>query len=180
MKLDDRQKIALSNIVAAMLFSFSYILIGALYFPFRLPPVETLTERFLFASQCILFAGLPLACGLVAVLTRKLMRPNTLDGEPVLDGSRLDIHIRFVRDTGPHLLLFSIGLLNIAVYLVGAFASFLPVITSWFIFARGFYWVAYLFNPAHRIFGSVATMSPTLFMFFWCAMKILGNASATH
>lgn len=172
---DPRQKAAMANVMSGILFSFSYILISALYFPFALPPVETLTDRLLFTWQCCLFAAMPLAAGVVAVLTRKLMRPNTLDGEPVVDGSRLDIHIRFVRDTTPHLLLLVIALFNGAIYIQGPFVSFIPVITSWFIFARTFYWIAYIFNPAMRIFGSVATMSPTLFLFFWCGMQILDN-----
>lgn len=170
---DPRQKAALVNIISGVLFSFSYILIGALYFPFALPPVATLTDRFVFTWQCCLFAAMPLAFGILSVLTRKLLRPNTLDGDPVIDGSRLDIHIRFVRDTTPHLVLLIIALFNSAIYLQGVFVSFIPVITSWFIFARTFYWVAYLFNPAMRIFGSVATMAPILFLLGWCGMQIM-------
>ncbi len=172
---DLRQKTALVNIVAGVLFSFSYILLGALYFPFALPPIDSLSDRLLFTWQCCLFASMPLAGGVVAVLARKLLRPNTLDGDPVADGSRLDIHIRFVRDTGPQLLLFVIALFNTAIYLHGIMASFIPVMTSWFIFARLFYWIAYIFNPSQRIFGSVATMAPTLFMLFWSASNLIAN-----
>jgi hypothetical protein len=178
--MDPRQQEAITNIVAALFFSFSYILLGALYFPFNMPVVNTLSERLVFTAQCCLFAAMPLATGVIAILTRKILRPSTLDGDPVLDGSRLDIHIRFVRDTSIQLLLFVIALFNLAIFLPSAFVSFIPVITSWFIFARTFYWMAYLFNPGQRIFGSVATMAPILFMLGWCIIQIFSKAPITH
>jgi hypothetical protein len=178
--MDPRQQEAITNIVAALFFSFSYILLGALYFPFTMPIVTTIAERMVFTWQCCLFAALPLATGIIAILTRKILRPSTLDGEPVLDGSRLDIHIRFVRDTSIQLLLFVIALFNMAIFLQGTFVSFLPVITSWFIFARIFYWIAYLFSPGQRIFGSVATLAPILFMLGWCTIQIFSKAPITY
>lgn len=179
-RIDPRQQEAITNIVAALFFSFSYILLGALYFPFTIPTLYTVEDKLVFTWQCCLFAAMPLAMGIIAILIRKVLRPSTLDGEPVLDGSRLDIHIRFVRDTSTQLLLFVIALFNIAIFLPSNFVSFIPVITSWFIFARTFYWITYLFNPGQRIFGSVATMAPTLFMLGWCAVQIFSQAPITH
>jgi hypothetical protein len=174
---DPRQKEALTNIVAALTFSFTYILIGALYFPFRIPVTETMLDRIIFSWQCLLFAALPLAAGIVAVMFRKLLRPSTLEGDPVNDGSRLDIHIRFVRDTTPQLLLLTIAVLNAAIYLEGAYITFVPTTISWFIFARIFYWIAYMINPAQRIFGAVASMAPSCFLLIWCAIRIAENTT---
>lgn len=171
---DPRQKIALSGIVSALFFSFSFILIGALYFPFTLPPMEAMVDKFVFVWQNILFAALPLAGGQLAVLLRKFQRPSTLDGDPVQDGSRLDIHIRFVRDTAYSLLLFIVMLGNLALYLEGDFLRLIPVLTSWFIVARLYYWAAYLINPLHRIFGATATMAPIMFFLLWSLAHMFG------
>ncbi len=172
--IDPRQKIALSGVIASLFFSFSYILIATLYFPFRMPEIQGALDKLVFAWQCMLFAALPLSGGLIAMMVRKLLRPTTLDGEPVLDGSRLDIHIRFVRDTAYQLLLFGIVLFNLALFLDGGPLRLLPVLTSWFILARIFYWGAYLINPPHRIFGASATLGPTVFFMLLCLLHILG------
>lgn len=177
---DPRQKIAITNIVAALTFSFSYILIGALYFPFQLPAVDTVVDRVVFSWQCVMFAAFPLAFGIVAVLVRKLLRPNTLDGDPVQDGSRLDIHIRFVRDTTPQLLLFTIAVLNAAIFLEGPFIAFVPATTSWFIIARMHYWIAYMINPTQRIFGAVASLAPSFFLLFWSTVNVLERTVLNH
>lgn len=171
---DPRQKVALSGIVAALFFSFSYILICALYFPFSIPEIDSETDKLFFACQNALFAALPLGGGMFAVMARKFLRPATLDGEPVLDGSRLDIHIRFVRDTTQNLILFLIMLFNMAMYLEGDFLRLIPVLTSWFIIARLHYWAAYLLSPPHRIFGAAATLAPTLFFNTLLCLRIVG------
>jgi hypothetical protein len=170
---DLRQKVALSGIVAALFFSFSYILVGALYFPFSMPVIESITDKLIFAWECALFAVMPLAGGLVAVMVRTLLRPATLDGEPVLDGSRLDIHMRFVRDTASNLLLFLPVLFNLAIVLDGELMRIVPVFTSWFILARLHYWMAYIISPPHRIFGTAATVAPSLFFLVLCALLTL-------
>ncbi len=174
LSLDSRQKAALASTISALFFSFSYILMGALYFPFDMPEMETLSDKMRFAWENCLFAALPLLGGMCAVALRKFLRPVTLDGDAVLDGSRLDIHIRFVKDTTQNLLVFIVMLLNLAPWLQGDFLRLLPVLTSWFILARLFYWWAYIISPPHRIFGSTATLVPTLFFFIWSLVRVLG------
>jgi hypothetical protein len=171
---DPRQKIALTGIVSALFFSASYIYICALYFPFHIPPMESTADKIIFAWQNTLFAAMPLAGGLFAVMIRKLLRPQSLDGEPVLDGSRLDIHIRFVRDTAHNLIIFVVMLFNLSFYLEGEFLRIIPSVTSWFIFARLYYWGAYLISPPQRIFGTMATLAPVIFFMLVAAVHILG------
>ena len=171
---DPRQKVAIAGVVSGVLFSFSFILIGVLYFPFQMPEANTLPDKFLFAWQCLLFAALPLAAAICTVIVRKCMRPGTLDGEPVMDGSRLDIHQRFIRDTTHQLLLFAIVLVNLAGFLQGDYLRIIPVMTSWFIIARLHYWFAYLISPPHRIFGATATLAPPLFFLYVACLHTLG------
>lgn len=171
---DPRQIVALTGTVSALFFSASYIYIFALYFPFHIPPMETPGDKLLFAWNNALFAALPLVGGLAAVIFHKLLRPLALDGDPVQDGSRLDIHGRFVRDTACHLVVFVIMLCNLSIHLEDEFLRIIPSVTSWFIFARLYYWVAYLISPPQRIFGAVATLAPTAFFMALLALLILG------
>ena len=170
--VDPRQKIALSGVVASLFFSFSYILIALLYIKFDMPTINSPVEKQMFTWQCILFAAIPLAAGQLAVMARKLLQPSSLDGESMQDGSRLDIHTRFVRDTMVHLLLFIVVLFNVAPLLEGDFLRLMPVLTSWFIFTRIFYWFAYLISPPHRIFGTAATMAPNIFFLVFCMLHL--------
>jgi hypothetical protein len=175
MSIDDpRQRIALSGVVASLFFSFSYILIAGLYLKFDMPAVDTIVNKWIFAVYCAAFASLPLVFGQFAVVIRKLLRPEILDGATVQDGSRLDIHIRFVNDTAQHLLIFLIVLFNLAVMLEGDFLRLMPAMTSWFIVARMFYWIAYLISPPHRVFGAAATLAPSLFFICLCVAHLLG------
>lgn len=171
---DPRQKVAIAGIVSGLLFSFSFILIAFLYFPFTLPAATTLPEKLLFAWQCVLFAAIPLSAAIATAVARKCLRPGTLDGEPVMDGSRLDIHQRFIRDTTHQLVLFSIVLVNLAALLEGDLLRLIPVMTTWFMIARMHYWFAYLISPPHRIFGATATIAPTLFFLLLLAAHTLG------
>ena len=171
---DPRQKIAIAGVVAAAFFSFTFILIAALYFPFTMPEITGVSGKLVFAWQNLMFAALPLAAGACAVILHTMLRPSTLDGEPVQDGSRLDIHFRFVHDTSQQLLLFAIMLFNVAVFLEGGLLRLVPVLSSWFIIARLHYWIAYLISPPHRIFGSAATLLPTVFFLLLCAARVMG------
>jgi hypothetical protein len=171
---DPRQKVALSAMVAGLFFSFSFVLIGSLYFPFELPQIETPADKLFFVSENLVYAALPLVGGMLAVMLRKFVRPAALEGEMLADGSRLDIHIRFVRDTVYSLLLFMIMLTHLAMHLDGAFLRVIPVLTTWFIFARLYYWAAYLVSPLHRVFGSTATLAPILFFMIWSLFGLGG------
>lgn len=174
LNLDARQKVALTSVVSGLFFSFSYVLICALYFPFRMPEITTDAEKILFAGENCLFAALPMLGAMCAVALHKFLRPVLLDGEPVLDGSRLDIHMRFLQDTSPNLLMFIIMQFNLAARLQGDFLRLMPVLTSWFILSRLYYWAAYLISPPHRIFGSTATLAPIIFFFAWSLVRIMG------
>ncbi|HQQ73747.1 MAG TPA: hypothetical protein PK031_01205 [Pseudomonadales bacterium] len=171
---DPRQIVALSGIIAALFFSFSYVLIFTLYFPFTMPVIESPIDKIVFFGQNSLFAALTLAGGLSAVTIRKMFQPGSLDGDPIMDGSRLDIHIRYTRDTAHHLIIFIVMLFNLVFLLEGVFLRLAPVLTSWFIFSRLYYWGAYLISPPHRIFGAVATLTPTIFFLWVIALRIMG------
>ena len=61
---------------------------------------------------------------------------------------------------------------NAAIFLEGPFMALVPATTSWFIIARLYYWIAYLINPTQRIFGAVASLAPSFFLFIWCTAHV--------
>ncbi|HQQ63417.1 MAG TPA: hypothetical protein PLF22_07565 [Pseudomonadales bacterium] len=170
---DPRQRVALSGVVASLFFSFSYILIAGLYLKFDMPIMDNVVSKLVFAIYCSAFAALPLMLGQLAVVVRKLLQLESLDGEFVQVGSRLDIHMQFVNETTNHLLLFVITLLNLAPFLEGDFLRLMPAMTSWFIVGRMCNWFAHLISPPYRVFGSAATLAPSVFFLCLCIAHLL-------
>lgn len=171
---DPRQRVALSGVVASLFFSFSYILIAGLYLNFDMPVMDSMVSKMVFAAYCSAFAALPLMLGHLAIIVRKLIHPESLVGDDSVPiGSRLDVHIRFVNDTSNHLILFVVVLFNLAPLLEGDFLRLMPAMTSWFILARFSYWLAYLISPPYCVFGSAATLAPSVFFLCLCIAHLL-------
>ena len=107
-------------------------------------------DRLAFAFQCIFFAILPLAMGLLAVVFQHIS-DGAHDPAAGLDGRSLRIQRRINLSTLEHFIWFSTSTIAISTRLEPSEMRILPILTGVFIAARVLYWCTYtLFGAKHR------------------------------
>jgi uncharacterized membrane protein YecN with MAPEG domain len=111
-----------------------------------LPPLagmEQASARVLLALRWLLVALLPYAAVCMVIATERFLEGshNLLLGA---ESERLKILCRVMQNTLEHFVWFAFCLLPLAIYLSAEQARLIPILCTFFAFARGVYWWGYL------------------------------------
>lgn len=89
---------------------------------------------------------------------------SNIDGPKPVEGSPLDIAVRYTANTTEQLIIFIAACLFTSVADPEVAPRLLPVLASWFVVARLSFFVGYRLNPILRSVGFAATFHPTIFL----------------
>jgi len=110
---------------------------------------ETLAHRLAFAAQCVFFAALPVAAGLITSIAKQ-MAEGAQDPTAGFESKSLRIHYKIVRSTFEHFVWFATSLVAISTRLNPNEMRLLPILTGVFIASRILYWWTYTSVGAAR------------------------------
>ena len=140
---------------------------------FGLPPLagmEGLAPRLVLAVKCGALATLfCLVTGIEAVAHERLASPAI---DPLADyvTRRLRINQHYLQNTLEQLVVFSTGLLGLAVYCAdGAAIRAVPAVTAVWIAARAAFWIGYHKGSLHRAAGAPGVMQSLLVLLYVAA-----------
>lgn len=170
--LPQQQKTVFKGIIAALLFSITFVLIAYFFLSPPLPVLNTVEQRFIFTLRCQIFPVLMLFAGIAAVGNDRFLSSaiNPLAGAES-EGTR--VHLRYLSNTLEQFVLFLISNLILSTFLDTNSIKLIPILATLFVIGRIAFWIGYLKNPLYRAFGMGVTLYPTAVMLFYDAYRAL-------
>lgn len=157
--LNNDQKQVVYQAIVAIVFSSVFIIALYHFFPFKLPPMPGIIERFIFTVRCELFSLVMLFLGVCTVGNIRFL-------SDAIDGSRnnknVEIHLRYLQNTLEQFILLLIGHLVLCTYLSEHQMKLIPILVILFVIGRIAFWFGYLKSPTGRAFGFGTTAYPTV------------------
>lgn len=164
------QRAVFKGIVASWALSALFIWAGY-QLVIRLEPLSdwSITKSLGFTLIC---GGWTLLVGIGwAARTRHFS--SNIDGSKPVNGSPLDITLRYITNTVEQLLLFAIACFGFVAAFPTLAVHLLPVMGIWFLIARLLFWIGYRRNPVKRAIGFAGTFHPTIVLLAVATYKLV-------
>ncbi|WP_083898919.1 MAPEG family protein [Robiginitomaculum antarcticum] len=100
---------------------------------------------------------------------------QNIDGSAPINGTPLDITLRYIRNTTEQVIIFTLASICLAASAPKEAASILPILGGWFLIARVLFWIGYKKSPLFRAIGFASTFHPTVIMLIVATLIILFN-----
>lgn len=170
--LNQQQKTVFKGVIAALIFSITFLVVAYFLVSLPLPVLDTEQQRFIFTLRCQIFPVLMLFAGIVAVGNDRFVSPaiNPLAGA---ESEKTRVHLRYLSNTLEQFVLFFIASLVLSTFLDAHSIKLIPILVTLFVFGRIAFWIGYLKNPLYRAFGLGVTAYPTAAMLFYDAYRVL-------
>lgn len=121
----------------------------------------------------IVVVALPLIFGIGwAARTRHFI--SNIDGSRPAEGSALDLTLRYVTNTVEQVVLFGMTAGCLALIDPNHAVVVLPVMGLWFAVARALFYFGYRRTPIARSVSFAATFHPTVGLFVYCVIRLIG------
>jgi uncharacterized MAPEG superfamily protein len=170
--LFQQQKTVFKGIIAALVFSTTFVLIAYFLISLPLPILDTVEQRLIFTLRCQIFPALMLFAGIAAVGNDRFLSSAI---NPLIsaesEGTR--VHLRYLSNTLEQFVLFFIASLVLSTFLDVHSIKLIPILATVFVLGRIAFWIGYLKNPLYRAFGFGVTLYPTAAMLFYDAYRVL-------
>ncbi|HEY9632236.1 MAG TPA: MAPEG family protein [Coleofasciculaceae cyanobacterium] len=170
--LSQQQKIVFKGVIAALVFSISFVLIAYFLVALPLPILDTVEQRLIFTLRCQIFPVLMLFTGIAAVANDRFLSPaiNPLAGA---ESEGIRVHLRYLGNTLEQFVLFFIANLILSTFLDANTIKLIPILAMVFVLGRLAFWFGYLKNPLYRAFGMGVTLYPTAAVLLYDAYRVL-------
>ncbi len=171
MKHESQQRRIVIAMATATIFSACFIWLCYQFFPFQLPPLNSIAQRLAFTLHCDVFAGLMLLIGIGRVAGQRFFSPEAIDGSDV--GKSLTINLHYIQNTLEQTVLLVLAHLSLATVIPAHAMKIMPILVLLFVIARLCFWIGYHHNPISRAFGFAATFYPTAAVLVFVVIKII-------
>jgi hypothetical protein len=141
-------------------------------------PADDTASRLAFAARWLVFPGVTLMAGILAVGRRGFI-PEAIEGTRTPADTGLEIDLRYNQNTLEQTVLAAIAWMGLALALPHGRLALIPAMAGLFLVGRIAFWIGYRLNPLGRAFGMVLTVLPTLGAYFWLAARIVGAHPAS-
>lgn len=172
--LSQQQKTVFKGVIAALVFSITFVALAYFLVSLPLPVLDTGEQRLIFTFRCQIFPVLMLFAGIAAVGNDRFMSPAI---NPLADAEseRTRIHLRYLSNTLEQFVLFCIASLVLSTFLDAHSIKLIPILATLFVLGRIAFWLGYLKNSLYRAFGMGVTLYPTAAMLFYDVYHVLGG-----
>lgn len=170
--LSQQQKTVLKGVIAALVFSITFVAIAYFLVSLPLPILDTVEQRLIFTLRCQIFPVLMLFAGIAAVGNDRFVSPaiNPLAGA---ESEKTRVHLRYLSNTLEQFVLFLIASLVLSTFLDAHSIKLIPILVTLFVCGRIAFWIGYLKNSLYRAFGLGVTAYPTAAMLFYDVYRVL-------
>ncbi|GET38337.1 MAPEG family protein [Microseira wollei] len=170
--LYNQQKTVGWQIVAAVVFCTTFVLIAYFIIPVSLPLLDTAEQRLIFALRCQIFPLLMLFAGIATIGNSRFLSP-AINPLANAESEQMRVHLRYLSNTLEQFVLFFVATLVLSTFLDAASIKLIPILAILFVLGRIAFWIGYLKNPLYRGFGMGVTLYPTAVMLFYDAYRVL-------
>lgn len=129
-------------------------------------------DAVLVALRWLVLPALCLLAGVQATELSRLFDDKAIDGRTDGVGHRLEINLRYNRNTVEQLVLAALAWPAVAIALPEQAAALFPVLAALFVAGRITFWAGYLWLNWARAFGFALTYVPTVAALLYAAMQL--------
>ncbi len=98
---------------------------------------------------------------------------QNIDGSAPLNGTALDITLRYISNTTEQVIIFTLATICLAISAPKLSTSLLPILGCWFLIARVLFWIGYKKSPLSRAVGFASTFHPIILMLITATIFLL-------
>ncbi|XP_060069866.1 transmembrane protein 79-like [Ylistrum balloti] len=145
-----------------------YFLVGYNFFPFKLPVMESITERVIFTLRWQLLGGFTLLMGMMGVMGVRGQSDAAAD--PIKgNAEHLTLLPRNILQNTLEQFIFNfVGQIVLCTYLSAESMKMIPLLVVIFVVSRIIYKIGYQIEPMKRSYGFAGTFLPTMATYAYC------------
>ncbi|KAJ8030505.1 hypothetical protein HOLleu_26949 [Holothuria leucospilota] len=184
--LNNRAKSDQKRAIRSSIASWTIVLVSSYlavyHLPIPTPATPSLFNRFIFTSRLLVFAVLPIAFGIFAIMHSRFNNMAAMGSNPVnAKGSyMLSMVQRYLLNTMEQTMMFVILQVTLSTLLSAEGMALIPMYVFLFVVSRFLFFVGYMDaeRPVNRAFGYTMTLAVNVYSIFMC-LFLLATKSLT-
>ncbi|MEM7366596.1 MAG: MAPEG family protein [Pseudomonadota bacterium] len=165
--MNGRLHVTLSALAGFVVIGLWFMVVPGLF------TVDT-NERLDFGLRWVAVLQIPMIAMILWISQQRFWSSDHADGSPPETGNSLEINRRVLTNTVEQTVLATVGLLVLSVAASADASNYVPALALLFVLGRFSFWLGYHINPFWRAFGLVLTLAPTLAVYFYVYVYVLG------